>query len=214
MSVIGPEELVGDLPEELQGRIKAEVSPGERVLWAACGGPIDGATASTSWTGLFIGAGFWVASALLLAAFFGAFGSRFRQVEDFLAGAGVLAGIIGLLCVLGMVGSWIDRRAERKRRVETLFALTDQRVIFWKGQPGTAAIAVYSYPLSSIHNVHRVEMPDGSGSVRFSIEPKQTSWDGSYAWERPTGFEGIPDVRRVEALVREHLGSAAEPRLI
>jgi hypothetical protein len=71
--------------------------------------------------------------------------------------------------------------------------VTDRRAIIWSPVAGSDAVRVHLFPRGSIkpEQIERTQFPDGSGSL--SIQGTSTHHGR---------FEGIADVRRVEALVR------------
>jgi hypothetical protein len=190
----GPHEL-DDLPDDLRARLKGELAPGERLLWA--GRPLPKPVRLTK--------GYLVAA--LFALFFGAIciagimlhqrpPNRFGQPDEgpSIVGA-IVAGSLALLIPLLMLVAWKSKVAGARRDAQRLYALTDRRAIVWQPVPASEAITVTSYHPKQIENLHRVENPDGSGDVKFS---------GSGPWG--VGFDSIADVRRVEDLVRMNLG--------
>lgn len=187
-----------ELSEDLRARIKPELAPDERLCWAGRSGLRVPTAGSSGVTFALFAGGFGVISVVCLAAFAGAFGPRWLRIEMLLAGVGLVAGIIALLMVLGMIGSVVDARAERRRFRGELYALTDRRAIIWRPQPRSSGVEVFSFPRGTVKTVHRLEYPDGSGDVSFG-RPEAT------AWNDPTAFFGVPEARRVEELVRRLL---------
>jgi hypothetical protein len=188
--------------DDVRGLVKSELEPGERLLWAGEGNPRPGRPlvnhnplVAPLW-----GVGMLGVGALFLAARFGAFG-RFFAFHPTDAGAllmfGLISVLIGVLVLLGVFAGWCFRRVKRNRSAKSLYALTDRRVIIWKPREGTEAIEVHTVPRGKFSNVHRVEYPDGSGDLVFEFS--QEMYYCSYQ------FEGVAEVRRVEALVRNFL---------
>lgn len=190
ITIPGPDAL----PEEWASRIKPELVPGERLIWAGQAKPPRGISGHSFATIYCVG--FAAVAAFGIAALFGVFGPRFRTIETTLATVGVGSGIISFMIAIGLVASLFDKRAERKLLRGTLYALTDARAISWS--PTGAGLTVNSIRRGSLKGIHRLEYADGSGSVIFDTPPAAP---GGAA----PGFHEIPDVRRVEALVRLHL---------
>lgn len=180
------------LSDDDRARLKAELKPGERVLWASgsrhdpmgddegCLLPVAGA-AMMSWV---VGVG-----GILYSI----------QVEQPGGTVGTVLGVSGLvfafLFTFGtFVSAWSgwQNRGQRKRR---LYALTDARAIFW--EPGDGRSVVVSHlPHGQIRRVWRVEHPDGAGDVVF-----RASVPGPQPEHQQTFF-GVPDFRRAEDLAR------------
>src|SRR4051794_431292 len=120
-SPTGPEEL-GGLPDDVRAQAKAELAPGERLLWAAR--PVArSAVGRGGAAAALYGLACWIISAAAFAAFAGAFGRRFPKQEGLLFAVGFIAGAIGLLILAGVVGGLISGGA--KQRARKLYAVTD-----------------------------------------------------------------------------------------
>lgn len=197
-----PISHLDDLPDDLRGRVKAELEPGERLLWAEKAGR-NAWDSATNYVGLLtFSAGFLGLCVVCMVAFFGPLAGRLRGIENLLFAAGVGAGFIAfclLASVVGTLGSWSWRLLKRGRFGPTYYALTDRRAIAWTPVPDSEAVTVCSYPRRRSGRVQRVEYPDGSGDVVVT-----GSGEGESSWDALT-FEGVADVRRVEALVRATL---------
>jgi hypothetical protein len=104
----------------------------------------------------------------------------------------VLGATVGIFTLISLALTRWDRQL-RARRV---YALTDQRAIFWSPVSGTQAFTVRVFPRGSIKPelIERTEYPDGSGTL---------SLQGRF---RDHGnFEGVAEVRRIEEMVRRYL---------
>jgi hypothetical protein len=86
------------------------------------------------------------------------------------------------------------------RQANACYAVTDRRAISWVPEPKGDAIRVRTLPRGNIGEVTRVERPDGSGSLEFSL----TEGSHYYAFCH-YGFRHIPEVRRVEQIIRNTL---------
>jgi hypothetical protein len=75
-------------------------------------------------------------------------------------------------------------------------AETDQ----WIPDTKTDAVRVISVHRGEFEKVVRAELPDGSGDLEISLE----HYVGHMRW-LPFGFRNVPDVRRVEQIVRKNL---------
>jgi hypothetical protein len=189
--------LGDDLPDDLLARIKAELEPGERVLWAAKSlGPHR--ESGSPWGCLGWSLFFLAVSA---SAFFLTYGpprSRVREIEGFLLSAGLLAGIVGISFVAVTMVSWVSNLRRSWTTKPPWHALTDRRAIVWESQVGSAGIAVHAYARGTVKGIHRIEFPDGTGDVIFSTSQIP-------AYEIQCGFLRIPEVIRVEGLTRDYL---------
>jgi len=187
---------VGDsLTDDLRARFKGELEPGERLLWAARSDPPVTPLA----------AGYYVSIAIALVclgvgiAILAPRGNR-HSVDDSTMTAGLVFIGIGCLFVIGLIAAWNNRWSERRRLSNVCYAITDRRAIVWAPEPKGDAIRVQVVARGQLRNLVRVERPDGSGSLEFSGE-------GDYVavhWP-PFGFMHIPEVRRVEQIIRNNL---------
>ncbi len=170
--------------------IQFPLDRGERLLWA--GMPRQGVVFRASdlfvvpfsllWGGfaLFWNLGVWASDAPLLFRLFG--------LPFLVAGAYMIVGRF-----------WIDAR----RRANTTYGLTDQRVII---ASGAFAPTLKSLNLRTLSDVTLAQRPDGTGTITFgpthfaSAMYAGTSWPGT---PQVPSFETIPDAHRVYGLVRE-----------
>jgi hypothetical protein len=187
-----------DLPEDLAGLVKPELQPGERLLWASTArvrppGFIPYPIRSSAFAVLSFGT-----SAGAAYLMFGPLRPRFARADGLLAGIGVFAFVAGLIAAFVAFCAFLDKWWPRNLIPGNIYALTDRRAIIWVPQRGSKAIEVHAYSRGSVQSIHRLEYPDGSGSVRFGY-PNEEFQRG------PSGFEEIADVRRVEVLARRTL---------
>jgi hypothetical protein len=181
--------------------IKAELEPGELLLWS-----------SLSIPGRFqIGPGEY-GCLTFVAIFFSGFAwfCRSAYSSELNKGLslylGTLLGFVGLW-LAGMVWIYIsDSLRDLRRRNHCLYALTDRRAILWVIVPGRPR-EVYSISRGKITNVHRLENADGSGDVIFNVISGFHAFrsSGLEVTSMPRGFEAVEKVRQVEALVRQTL---------
>jgi hypothetical protein len=196
LSVASSEEFGGDLTEELRACVKRELEPGERLLWAACSLPPP----------FRIGRGFLFASAIALFLF----GSGFtylayafaqpRAKEEYTP-AGIMLLAFGCLFLIGLIASLISRLSNRRRTARFCNAVTDRRAIVWQPEPQGDAIRVQTVGRGEVRSLVRIERPDGSGTLEFSGTRGEVDYDGFH----PVRFEHIPEVRRVEQIIRNNL---------
>ena len=114
--------------------------------------------------------------------------------------------VIGLIVLAFAIQGWFNRRRLEQTGFKPTYALTDRRAILWtpnvyNALPG--AVEVCSVFRGNIKTIHRIEYPDGTGDVVFNRFASEEGWMN-------TSFDGIPDVRRVEDLVRRTLMGPGE----
>lgn len=182
------------LPEDLAVKVKAEMRPGERLLWAsyATQRPVPigpGPVAAIRWL-----VAVWGLALAGLGYSLGDFGSPWNIAVPFVRLVAGFAGVLGAIIAIGIAITLANNATLRRRSRSFIYALTDARAILWKPRAGTRAVEVYSVPARSLFRVYRVELPDGSGDVIFD-------YDGSGAWNTD-GFLGVSEVSRIEALAR------------
>jgi hypothetical protein len=188
------DDLGDGLSEDLRARVKAELEPGERLLWAGRSAPPP----------VSMGIGYFVAfgTALLLLAAAVVIVFEWRPRAGVDPGdpiaAGILLGLIGFFMAGGTIWARIYAGIQRARQVMTFYAVTDRRAIAWIPEPRNA-IRVHSLTRGRIHDVSRVEKPDGSGTLEFTFPTR----DMAYTWKEE--YKHIPEVRRVEQIVRNNL---------
>jgi hypothetical protein len=112
---------------------------------------------------------------------------------------GIIFSLVGLGVSAGTVANWYNRGKSRRRQERVWYALTDRRAIIWIPEPDSESVRIVSLPGNQIKSLERVERPDGSGSLEFTW-PRVSR---VLPW-KPSGFEHIAEVRRVEQIVRNH----------
>jgi hypothetical protein len=183
------DDLATDLTEDLRARVKSELEPGERLLWAARSYPPPVAIGVGS---LFVS----TVGLIILALGVGALASAhdYSQREQ-----GTLACLVGCVLIGGTIASWFLRRVGRLRMSHFCYAVTDRRAIIWSPSRN-GALRVVSLPRGRVKSLARVEHPDGSGNLEFN-GPNYSEYNPWYE----CAFQHIPEVRRVEQIVRHNL---------
>jgi hypothetical protein len=141
----------------------------------------------------------WTAFALFwevmaLGGLFGFGGPKAAQ-GSWMAGLFALFGLPFVLVGLGMMGApfWMAHRARR-----SVWVVTAKRIAHLAlTRHGTTVRTLLARNLLSIE---RIENPDGSGTLKLLFGDGRDS-DGDKV-ERSETIEGVPDVRRVESLIR------------
>jgi hypothetical protein len=195
----GPDELDGELSDDLRSRVKAELDPGERLLWVAR--PIF---KPPPLRGVFIGA---VVAGVYLLFFVPSLPYLIAIVINARDAPGALILGLGLFLIwfvvlLYTLGAWRHRKVQIATMLGTIYALTDHRAITWIPTGRKGAITVSSFPSGTLKSIHRIERPDGSGDVLFNAS--RTVFVEDMIWE-PPGFRNVADVRQVERHLRRIL---------
>lgn len=182
-----------DLPDELKQRVADELAAGEKVAWA--GRPDPAAFARGTWAVVLFGVP-WTAFAVFWTAMAAGFGGNGGGGGGVFAICFPLWGVPFILVGLGMLTSpyWARRTA-----LGTVYVVTDRRAILFERAFRT--LTVKSFLPDQLTRVYRVERSDGSGDVVLREDETRDS-DGDRVVKK-SAFVGIPDVRRVEALIRD-----------
>jgi hypothetical protein len=189
-----------EVPDDLRARVKRELEPGERLLWAAASRPRPTPLGSKFFLGCAAVPALFAIATLGFANGFRLLGSPPPNNE----GAPVMVGIVALTAALmlstGLCITWANRPAAARRMAQTCYAVTDRRAILWVPDVKTDAVRVISVHRGDIEGVVRAELPDGSGDLEIA----SAHYVGHVPWH-PFGFRNVPDVRRVELIVRNNL---------
>jgi hypothetical protein len=193
------DDLTRDANGELRARIKGELEPGERVLWAGWSSP---PLAPPGLGSYFVGA---VSLVLLVFGAISCAHAVGRPMalpdEKNSMALGIVLCIVGILSSSGLIASFFVRRNARRRGAGVSYAVTDRRVIIWTPEPNSDGIRILTMPGAQIKNIVRVQRLDGSGD----LELFSTSQDINYYYHSGPGFKHIPEVRRVEQIIRSNL---------
>lgn len=197
----------GQLPPAAAALVRAELRSGERMTWA--GQPLSGRFALKAIPPMLFGIPFTAFSVFWITM--AAAGTS--QVRHHGGGGGLvhvssffpLFGLPFLVVGLGMLTSpyWMYRRARR-----VAYVLTDQRAIifdagFWN------RTTVRSFDPERLHELQRNQNGNGSGDLIFDRQLSFNNQNGRQATD--VGFIAIPDVKRVEDLVRALAAKTSEP---
>jgi hypothetical protein len=201
LSLVAASGFDDGMDTDLRAILKGELEPGERLLWAARSEPSPAS----------IGAGyFWWGGIALFLLVLGIWAINYAwQARRFAenSGFGIGLGLVGVACFIGMVSiaNWRTRKRAFRRKANFLYAVTDRRAIAWTPEPKGDAIRIRTLEGGQIHNLERVQRPDGSGDLFFSTGSREVPLE-DFAWN-PFGFTDIHGVRRVEQIVRNNLVS-------
>jgi len=197
MSFAEPEFGVVDIPDDLLARIKPELRPGERLVWA--GRPVRVppiSRSSLAWATGCLGVSYSLA-AFFLALFFGVAATWIEPLDVFKVFGTICAAIAGFVTIVCSV-TGINDLDERRRVIREVYALTDRRAMIWAPGETRKAVQFFSHDRGHFDRVHREERPDGSGSLTFSNSRNRFN-------PGPKRFREIADVKRVEALARQYV---------
>lgn len=194
-------ESLGD--DDRSARIKAELEPGERLLWA---GSSDPPPERFGWEYPLFGA---IASLLFLlgttalADAFGRFGRRPAEQSTVVGGL-TFYGFSGAI-VIALFANLIKGRAQRRAATNIFYAVTDRRTISWVPDVSLGGVRVRSLPRSQIVDVMRVQRADGSGNLEFVCSEPASRYNF-----HSNEFKDIGEVHRVEQIVRKNLIASEE----
>jgi hypothetical protein len=180
-----------NLPDSLQARVEAELSPGERIVWADQ--PIPALLARNMlplvyfgvvWTTLCIaGDVFWTYMTWKM-------GTPIFALFSVVASVPFLAIGVGMLC-----SPHFMRRSARR----TIYVLTDRRAILfgcnWRG-----TLTVRSFDPCQLNDLVRNQHADGSGDLVLTRDVRRDV-DG-HNQLTDVGFLAVREVKKVEDRVR------------
>lgn len=189
------DDLGDGLAEDLRARVKSELEPGERLLWVARSVPPPVRTGKGSF--IAFGIGLLLAACGVLVIFRSFSRPRFR---DDSAVDGLLLTLLGAATVIATILVRVFAGWQRVRQAHSYYAVTDRRAISWIPEAKDGSIRVRSLGRGRIQDIARVERPDGTGTLEFFLSPANPEYP--VAKEE---FKHIPEVRRVEQIVRNNL---------
>jgi hypothetical protein len=193
----------GQLPPELDARVRGELQRDEQLLWV--GQPIPARFARGGWFLMFFGVPFTAFAVFWMAI------TSFGVFQGGLPGGGFLGlfacfplfGLPFVVVGLGLLSSpyWLRQRAKR-----VCYAVTDSRAIVWDAG-WFGGLEVRSYGPDQLTRIRRVEYPDGCGDLVFEelVTVGRDSDGHSTTGTRRYGFMAIPQVHTVEELLRKAL---------
>jgi hypothetical protein len=196
-SLADTHEVEDGLSDDLRARVKSELEPGERVLWAGHSNPPIEPR----------GLGFHFAFTITLVIFaIGLFFVTPPRVGPNAGGGSTLGvGLVVLgidsLFIIALIAGWNGRRTHRRQMTNTCYAVSDRRVIIWVPELKGDAIRVQALERGQFRHLIRTERPDGSGTLEFSAAPR----DADFGYYHRFMLANIPEVRRVEQIVRNNL---------
>lgn len=184
-----------DLPDDLRRAVISEFA-GEPIRWA---GQPSAHTAFWRSAAIWLFAVPWTLFALfwesLALGSFSAIGETEGGESSWFGVVFVLFGLPFIAIGLGMMAApfWLARRARR-----SIWVITARRIACLT--LGRRGVAVRSILPRTIFAIERTEKPDGSGTLKLVFGEGRDS-DGDKV-ERSETLQGIPDVRRVEDVIR------------
>lgn len=153
-SILQP--LPFELSDEDCARIKSELAPDERLLWASRGRP-----RGLPFRGPYLLA--TIVGVILFGLGIPASERKLPVGESF----GILLLVVGALVLIGTLVSWVGEAIRLLNLQRKIYALTDRRLVIWKPSfpPG-------SLKLSALHRgdylkIERLLLPDGTEDLSF-----------------------------------------------
>jgi hypothetical protein len=184
------------VPNDLQGRVRRELEPGESIRWMEQ--PIPKFFSPMS-IGAFVFAIPWTAFAVFWIC-----GASGFKLPDFSRGGFALFPLFGLPFVLVGIGMLLSPLWFYRKAFKTVYVVTNRRAITF--DPGWT-LTIRSYTPEQLRNVYRKEKRDGTGSIILG----QRVWADSDSNQRQSldvGFMNIRDPKRVERLLKELVAQA------
>jgi hypothetical protein len=190
----------GDLSdsEAPRGRVAVELAPGERVVWT--GFPVVPPPLRPFWPAVCL-----ATAAVSCAVAFVAFKTlaldpgAHNALLNPIGYSGYALAVVALAALYIVVSR---RNRLRRKRANTLYALTDRRALSWRPAPESEALIVDTAPLAAVRDVKRSERPDGTGDLTLmgtAPAPLADRWG-------PFRFEGLAEVRQIDGQIRMVLG--------
>lgn len=184
------------LPEKLRHKVRRELRPAERIEWV--GQPVPRCFTRVSAPMFLFGIVFTSFSIFWVA---GAWG---YQPPDFSAGGTGFFGLFGIPFILVGCGMLASPLWTRRKAIDTVYLVTDQRAILIEGIFSTT---VRSFMPDQLGSVYRRERRGGLGDVVFKKEVSHDSEGGRTTTD--IGFLNIRDPAGVERLVSNLADKAA-----
>jgi hypothetical protein len=182
--------------EESGAAIRNELQPGERLLWSGRPDPIRGMLPTFAiwlfaipWTCFAV---FWIVTAYGIGS----------HANNSGGGGFAFFPLFGLPFVLVGIGMFSSPYFVYLKLKRTAYGITDKRAIIISGKNTKT---VDSYDSSNVGHIQRTERADRSGTLYFAQTVTNNGKNGPQTTN--IGFVGIPEVRNVEQILRETLGS-------
>jgi len=172
------------IPADLYEALLTHRKVGEKILW--CGQPDRRRTLRLN-SRLF-----WICIPLLLLVA----DILWIPFNDFTILLRVLCAVIALPAAGLTLWSFLDAH-------RTAYAVTNQRLLI--ACPWGRKTVVIDFTPTAFYETTSIELPDGSGDLCYTKPDNLSNGDGLYSASRGS-FIGIPNVREVEALIRDTFG--------
>jgi hypothetical protein len=183
------------LSEDLRARVKSELEPDERILWAARGIPRPLGTIRV-FPALF--AAFLCAtSGFALMVLFGIYGLRDMGPAEMIFLLCLPPAALGGMVAIGTSWSWVRHHLWQRLIARSLYVLTDRRAIVAWRRRRTDEVILDVWTTDAFNGTLCVEHGDGIGAVYFRRNGETLAPYSS--------FEGIRDAGRVDELIRQVL---------
>jgi hypothetical protein len=194
-----PEILAGmagsDLSDEQRAALKAELAPGERILWVERAGAPPSRTVGVF--PAFFAAVLCGLSGFALMVMYGIYGNRNLHPAQRAFLLGLPPAAIGAMSLVGLLVSWLHHERKKWCRSRTFYALTDRRAIVGSDSRVPGEVAIGFFTREMFDDTRCIEYGNGSGDV-FFVNHDDVVWP---EW----GFLGVSGSKHVETLVRQVL---------
>jgi hypothetical protein len=192
-------DLSNGLNDELRARVKGELDPGERLLWAGWSFPPPAHAGVATFV---VGAVALVLLGIGIIGFAHTMSRTRARPEEGSMLIGYLGCIVGSFMAVGLIGGTYGRHRARRRETNVSYAVTDRRILMWKPEEYSDGIRIDTLQGPQIQGISRIQRPDGSGDLEsYGVQ----LLEGSH-WNYPgPAFKHIPEVRRVEQIIRNNL---------
>jgi hypothetical protein len=191
----GNETLTRDLDDVQRAALKAELDPGERILWAERAGAPPSPTVAKF--PAFFAAVLCGLSGFALTVMYGIYGNPNLHPTQRAILLVMPPAAIGAMSLVGLSVSWFHHERRKWVRSRTFYALTDHRAIVGSDARFPGEVAIGFFTREMFDDTRCIEYGNGSGDV-FFVKHDDVVWP---EW----GFLGISASRHVEGLVRQVL---------
>ncbi len=198
-----------DLPDSLAARVRDELSPGERIIWA--GRSYHRVPRFDLWLGGGVASlvlGGWLFSRIDFQVQANNAAFSFLNVALFVGV--IVSWAVGFITLIGGLVKTTGARIASRENARTVFALTDRRAIAWR-PAAIDGVEVRSYWPHQVEGTSRVDRLDGLGDVTFVLSDGAAGapLGTSNLFVMPAtvghGFYCIRQPRLVEGLIHQAL---------
>ncbi len=190
-----PIDTGGELTDEQRAALKAELAPGERILWVERAGAPPMPTVAVF--PAFFAAVLCGCSGFALMVLFGIYGALDLHPAEMAFFLCLAPAAISGMIILGLVMQRVHHERTKWRLSRTFYALTDRRAIVGSEYRVLGEVAIGFFTREMVDDTRCIEHGNGSGDVLF-VSHDDVVWP---EW----GFLGVSGSKHVESLVRQVL---------